>query len=63
MCIFALSKENEYAKTEYIHAVSNIIKIGSMENGTVHEAKMLATIKNRLYLCNAFETKVQFIEY
>ncbi len=36
---------------------------GSTKNGTVHEAEMLAAIKNRLYLCSAFETQVQDIEY
>ena len=38
-------------------------KNGSMENGTVHEAKMLAAIKNRLYLCSAFEIQMPKIEY
>ena len=37
--------------------------IGSMENGTIHEAKMFAAIKNRLYLCSAFETQMPEIEY
>ena len=36
---------------------------GSTQNGTVREAKMLAEIKNQLYLCSAFETQVQDIEY
>lgn len=36
---------------------------GSTENGTIREAKMLAVIRNRLYLCSAFETQVQNIEY
>ena len=36
---------------------------GSNKDGTVYEAKMLAAIRNRLYLCNAFETQVQNIEY
>ena len=36
---------------------------GSTENGTIREAKILAAIKNRLYLCSAFETQVQNIEY
>ena len=39
------------------------VKIGSTENGTVREAEMLAAIKNRLYLCSAFETQVHDIEY
>jgi hypothetical protein len=38
-------------------------KNGSMENGTVHKAKMLAAIKNRLYLCSAFETQMPKVEY
>ena len=36
---------------------------GSTKNGTVHEAEMLATIRNWLYLCSAFETQVQNVEY
>lgn len=38
-------------------------RIGSTENGTVYEEEMLAAIRNRLYLCSAFETQVQDIEY
>lgn len=38
-------------------------QIGSKQNGTVREAEMLAAIRNRLYLCSAFETQVQDIEY
>lgn len=40
-----------------------IVKIGSTQNGTVLEAEMLATIKNRLYLCSAFEKQVRKFEY
>ena len=40
-----------------------IVKIGSKQNGTVHEPEMLATIENRLYFCSAFEKQVQNIEY
>lgn len=36
---------------------------GSIKNGTVHNGVFLAAIKNRLYLCNAFEIQVQNIEY
>ena len=36
---------------------------GSTQNGTVRERRMLAAIENLLYLCNAFETQVQNIEY
>ncbi len=36
---------------------------GSIENRTVHDANMLAAIRNRLYLCNAFEIQVQNLEY
>jgi len=43
--------------------LNNYSKNGSMQNGTVHEAEMLAAIRNRLYLCSAFETQVQNIEY
>lgn len=40
-----------------------IINNGSKQNGTIREAEMLAAIKNRLYLCSAFETQVHDIEY
>lgn len=40
-----------------------VVIIGSKQNGTVREARMLAAIRNRLYLCTAFETQVQNIEY
>ena len=36
---------------------------GSMQNGTIREAEMLAVIRNQLYLCGAFETQVQDIKY
>lgn len=36
---------------------------GSKKNGTVAEVKMLAAIRNRLYLCSAFETQMQNLEY
>ena len=34
-----------------------------MKNGTVREAGMLGVIGNLSYLCTAFETQVQDIEY
>ena len=40
-----------------------VSKIGSTENGTVCNGDFFATNKNRLYLCTAFETQVQDIEY
>lgn len=43
--------------------INRTIQNGSMENGTVHEAEMLAAIENRLYLCNAFDIQVHNIEY
>ena len=53
--------------TAIIHTViiynHNVAQNGSTENGTIRESEMLAAIKNRLYLCNAFETQVQNIEY
>ena len=36
---------------------------GSKQNGTVYEEEMLGINGNRLYLCSAFETQVQDIEY
>ena len=36
---------------------------GSMKNGTVRNARMFGANRNRLYLCSAFETQVQDIEY
>ena len=40
-----------------------LLRIGSTENGTVHSGDFLAAIKNRLYLCSAFETQMLNIEY
>jgi hypothetical protein len=40
-----------------------ITKIGSTENGTICDDDFLAVIKNRLYLCSAFETQMPEIEY
>lgn len=34
-----------------------------MKNGTVRKVGMFGAIRNRLYLCIAFETQVQDIEY
>ena len=34
-----------------------------MKNGTIRNAGMFGAFGNRLYLCTAFETKVQDIEY
>lgn len=39
------------------------ISNGSIKNGTIHNGDFLAAIKNRLYLCRAFETQVHNIEY
>jgi len=36
---------------------------GSKEIRTVHNGDLLAAIKNRLYLCSAFETQMPEIEY
>ena len=36
---------------------------GSTKIGTVRNGGFLATINNRLYLCNAFEIQVQNLEY
>ena len=62
MCIFALSK------IIYMPILNTIMefritKIGSTENGTVRNGDFLAAIKNRLYLCSAFETQMPKIEY
>ena len=42
---------------------NNTPQNGSTQNGTVREAEMFGAIRNRLYLCSAFETQVQDIEY
>ena len=42
---------------------TTLSKIGSTENGTVRNGDFLAAIKNRLYLCSAFETQMLNIEY
>ena len=39
------------------------LRNGSTENGTVRNGDFLAAIKNRLYLCSAFGTQTQNIEY
>jgi hypothetical protein len=49
-----------YTVISYNHFVT---QNGSKQNGTVYEEEMLAAIKNRLYLCSAFETQLQDIEY
>lgn len=38
-------------------------KNSSSKNGTVLDGVFLAAIRNRLYLCRAFETQVPKIEY
>lgn len=49
----------------YLVIPSNRLEVlnGSMQNGTVYEEEMLAAIRNRLYLCSAFDTQLQDIEY
>ena len=42
---------------------TTLFKIGSTENGTVHNGNFLAEINNWLYLCSAFETQMPEIEY
>ncbi len=39
------------------------LRNGSTENGTIRNGDLLAAIKNRLYLCSAFETQMPEIEY
>lgn len=46
----------------YIEAII-LSNNGSTENGTVRNGDFLASIKNRLYLCSAFETQMPEIEY
>ena len=60
MCIFALSK---IIYMPILNMKLGITKIGSTENGTVRDGIFLAAIKNRLYLCSAFETQMLEIEY
>ena len=40
-----------------------VLKNGSTKNGTVRKGDFLAKIKNRLYLCSAFEIQKTEIEY
>lgn len=47
----------------YIRLYKIKIGNGSTENGTVRNGEFLAAIKNMLYLCSAFGTQVQNIEY
>ena len=51
------------SKLNTIIGLQVVSKIGSTENGTVRVNDFLATIKNRLYLCSAFEIQVQNLEY
>lgn len=62
MCIFALSK---IIYMPILNTIMEVIitKTGSKKNGTVHNGDLLAAIKNRLYLCSAFETQMPEIEY
>ena len=43
--------------------VNNTAINGSTYNGTIQNHYFLAAIKNRLYLCSAFETQMPEIEY
>jgi len=63
MCIFALSENRIYVRVNTSILTTSLSKIGSTENGTVRESDFLAAIRNRLYLCNAFEIQVQNLEY
>ncbi len=47
-----------YTKQEF-----SLLRNGSIKNGTVRKAKMLAAIKIWLYLCSAFETQMPENEY
>lgn len=49
----------------YLVIPSNRLEVlnGSTKEGTVREAGMFGAFGNRLYLCSAFETQVQDIEY
>ena len=40
-----------------------IQKFGSIQNGTIRNDDFLAAIKNRLYLCSAFDTQMLNLEY
>jgi len=52
-----MSRLNTYKVTTMLS------KNGSTEKGTVRNGIFLAAIKNRLYLCSAFETQMPEIEY
>ena len=52
-----MSRLNTYKVTTLLS------KNGSTEKGTVRNGDFLAAIKNRLYLCSAFETQMPEIEY
>lgn len=47
----------------YIRQFDIELRNGSTENGTILCGDFLAAIKNRLYLCSAFETQMPEIEY
>lgn len=63
MCIFAISKDINMASLIITMGSPFLSNNGSTENGTVHRGDFLATIKNRLYFCSAFEIQMLNIEY
>lgn len=63
MCNFALISGINMGGQNIITESKIISRNGSTENGTVCNGEFLAAIINMLYLCTAFETKVQDIEY
>jgi len=66
MCIFARSKISRDAysiNSKTSNTSLFVLLIGSSEKRTVRNGDYLAAIKNRLYLCGAFETQMQNIEY
>ena len=52
-----MSRQNTYK------VATMLSRNGSTENGTVRNGIFLAAIKNRLYLCSAFEKQMPEIEY
>ena len=52
-----MSRQNTYKVTTMLS------RNGSTENGTVRNGVFLAAIKDRSYLCSAFETQMPEIEY
>lgn len=63
MCNFAVISGINMGGQNIITESKIISRNGSKQNGTIRNDDFFIAIKNWLYLCTAFETQVQDIEY